>query len=165
MNFYFDANKYSSVFSKKAIKKPELADTWLASWSDIDGNVRHDLLHDAKTNNQAEWGALLMVLNDINLRCHNGDKKVLETEGFIVHGDSQLVIYQVTNKYKVKEPDLKPLYLEAVNLVHVLAIDFGVFIKFKWISRDVNNEALKLKGKIKTNGPDWDDLSPPLDTL
>ncbi len=34
-----------------------------------------------------------------------------------MRGDSQLVIYQVTGKWKVKTPHIRPLHAEAVQLL------------------------------------------------
>lgn len=157
MNFWFDANKYSSIFTKNAIKKPELGKHWLASWRDIEGLVHHDILYKAETNNQAEYGSMLMVLHHIrswtDYMEHEDDHNIWLEEA-IIYGDSQLVINQMTGKYKVKEEDLKNLWIEGISLVHVLKADFGIDVKFRWVKRDINNEALGLKGKIKDPGPE-----------
>lgn len=152
MHFYFDANRYKSVFSRKAIKKPELADEWLATWQDKDSNIHHDLLYQAKTNNEAEYGSMLMVLHHLLDSAENGFK----CDEAIVHGDSQLVIYQMIGKYKVKVEDLRPLWLEAINLVHVLNFMHHIPVTFQWIPRGTNNIALGLIGKIKTPDPSLD---------
>lgn len=165
-NLFFDANLYASVFSKKALKKPHLADMWLASWRDSDGDVRHDPLYKAKTNNQAEYGAMLMALYHVRDLAHQQhDAWILDATApwlkeVTIYGDSQLVIYQLNGQYKVKDEDLKSLWLEAVNLVHVLAHEMdptSVHVKFVWVPREVNNKALGLEDKH--NIPKEDEVS------
>lgn len=77
-----------------------------------------------KTNNQAEYLALLIGLNFLKAHVKPGD---------CVHvvSDSQLVVRQLKGEYKVKAPDLKPLFMLArkmvqslgAELLHVLRID------------------------------------------
>lgn len=163
MIFFFDANRYSSIFADKTIQNKELGSQWLASWRDIDYNVRHDLLYSIKTDkiegtsNQAEYGSMLFVLNHI----YNHAQKQIAAGSFSVHnelnwlteaticGDSQLVIYQMNGLYKVKDQGLKPLWLEALNLTHILRKQLGVDVSFKWIPRKINNKALKIEKKLQ----------------
>ncbi|NJO94575.1 MAG: ribonuclease HI family protein [Hydrococcus sp. RM1_1_31] len=65
-------------------------------------------LGEKKTNNQAEYGGLLLGL-----------KKALELgiTHLKVHGDSQLVVYQVNGIYECRNEGLYPLWLEALSLV------------------------------------------------
>src|SRR5437667_8423035 len=56
------------------------------------------------TNNAAEYRALIAALQEAKKL---GAKKV------VVRGDSELVIRQMRGEYRVKHPDLKPLYEEA----------------------------------------------------
>jgi len=90
------------------------------------------------TNNIAEWKALI---EGLKLAIAH-DCKELE-----VRGDSQLIIRQISGKYKVKNENLIPLFNEALKLC-------GNFnkIDFKWIKRDENsytdsmvNNALDMK--------------------
>jgi ribonuclease HI len=61
------------------------------------------------TNNQAEYTALVKALEHaLELGPEN---RVL------VHSDSELMVNQMNGVYKVKNPDLRPLYEEARNLV------------------------------------------------
>ena len=78
------------------------------------------------TNNIAEWTALIEGLKLAK------DKGCKELE---VRGDSQLIIKQVTGKYKVKSSNLIPLFNEAEKLC-------GNFdkIKFKWVKREDNSD-------------------------
>jgi ribonuclease HI len=147
VRFFFDANRYSSVFSKKSVQNKEVGSQWLATWRDIDGNIRHDILYKAQTNNQAEYGSMLFVLRDIYQLAQKNQIDWLREA--TIYGDSQLVIYQMLSKYKVEEQGLLPLWMEAVNLVHVLRETHGIVVKFIWIRRDVNNRALNLLRKLR----------------
>ncbi len=57
------------------------------------------------TNNVAEYRGLLLGLERA--------RAVGATEVDVVN-DSELIAYQVTGRYKVKHPDMKPLHAEAV---------------------------------------------------
>jgi len=57
------------------------------------------------TNNVAEYRALLRGLE------RAGDLGATEVE---IVGDSELIARQLTGRYKVKHPAMKPLYLEAM---------------------------------------------------
>src|SRR5438552_3667855 len=61
------------------------------------------------TNNAAEYRALIQALEEA---------KKLGAKKIIVRGDSELIIRQMTGQYRVKHPDLKPLYEEAYHLLH-----------------------------------------------
>ncbi|HEX8523179.1 MAG TPA: ribonuclease HI family protein [Tepidisphaeraceae bacterium] len=61
------------------------------------------------TNNVAEYKALITALEEAK---KIGAKKVL------IRGDSELIIKQMLGQYRVKHPDLKPLYEEAQTLIH-----------------------------------------------
>ena len=60
-----------------------------------------------KTNNQSEYSALILGLNEALSR----DIKCLQ-----VYGDSQLVINQINGEYKVRNPGLQELYQEVQKL-------------------------------------------------
>ncbi|MDQ3440713.1 MAG: ribonuclease HI family protein, partial [Planctomycetota bacterium] len=60
------------------------------------------------TNNVAEYRALITAMQEaFNL----GAKKI------IIRGDSELVIKQMKGEYRVKHPDMKPLYEQAQALL------------------------------------------------
>src|SRR4051812_1858602 len=61
------------------------------------------------TNNVAEYTALITALQEA---------LKLKPKSITVRGDSELVIKQMRGEYKVKHPDLKPLYEEAKHLYH-----------------------------------------------
>lgn len=76
------------------------------------------------TNNIAEWKALIEGLKLAR------DKGCKELE---VRGDSQLIIKQITGKYRVKSNNLIPLYEEAKKLTSSFEK-----LKFKWVRREEN---------------------------
>lgn len=60
------------------------------------------------TNNVAEYRALITAMQEA---LKLGAKKV------VIRGDSELVIKQMRGEYRVKSPDMKPLYVEAQDLL------------------------------------------------
>ncbi len=68
------------------------------------------------TNNEAEYQTLIAALGDVlnRLAASGADPK---TCTLAVRGDSQLVIFQVTGKWKVKTPHIRPLHAEATALL------------------------------------------------
>ena len=77
--------------------------------SNLDDNVvkKYSKYIGESTNNKAEYTALLEGVKD----CWSMNIKLLE-----VFMDSELIINQLTGKYKVKNKDLKPIYLEIKKL-------------------------------------------------
>ncbi len=134
------------MFTRKAIQNKEIGSLWLASWRDIEGNVRHDIAYKAATNNQAEYTGMLFILNHIRALAPKIHDWLWEAT---IIGDSQLVINQMTGEYRVKEEGLKPLFIEAANLVHVLREEFNIVVRFRWVPRELNNEALDLTARLK----------------
>ncbi|MDO8725199.1 MAG: ribonuclease HI family protein [Candidatus Methanoperedens sp.] len=85
------------------------------------------------TNNIAEWSALI---EGLKLAKAHGCKE-LE-----VRGDSQLIIRQITGRYKVKSENLIPLYDEARKLCR----NFEK-INFKWVQREKNADTDALSNR------------------
>ena len=85
---------------------------------------------DKKTNNQAEYSALIFGLQSAI------DHNIKE---LLVYGDSQLVINQMNNVYKVKHPYLLILYNQAKEL----KTQFN-YIEFKHVLRNKNQRADEL---------------------
>ena len=79
------------------------------------------------TNNQAEYHGLLLGLRAA---------RALGAEDVHVHGDSQLVLRQLEGRYKVRNPGLRPLWQEAMD---VLA-GFRAY-ELEWVPRDENAAA------------------------
>lgn len=137
MNYFFDANE-----SPKGPDPQGISSKYMATWRDSDGNIHHDQLFKAETNNQAEYGAILFVLRHLITSVEQG---LLPTPWeATIHGDSQLVIYQIQGIYKVKNEGIRPLWLEALNLIRILT-DLKIHVTFTWIPRETNNQALGLE--------------------
>ena len=60
------------------------------------------------TNNQAEYKAVIAALKSAAR---------FNADGVSLHLDSELVIRQLSGEYKVKNPTLRPLYLELIALL------------------------------------------------
>jgi len=89
-----------------------------------------------KTNNQAEYEAVVFALKKTKLLFGKKKAKDMEIE---VRVDSELVAKQLNHQYKIKEKELQPLFLKAWNLI----LDFGQ-VSFKYIPRQQNKEADRL---------------------
>jgi ribonuclease HI len=83
-----------------------------------------------KTNNQSEYSALILGLNEALSR----NIKQLQ-----VYGDSLLVINQVTGQFKVKNVLLQDLYKEAMDLIAKFD-----YIAFNHVYRQFNKRADQL---------------------
>ncbi len=88
------------------------------------------------TNNQAEYRALVFALK--KAKALLGGKKAEEAE-IEVRMDSELIVKQLNAEYKIKEPDLQPLFIEVWNL----RLDFKK-VEFKHIRREQNKQADEL---------------------
>lgn len=82
------------------------------------------------TNNYAEYMALILGLTEANK---------LNIKYLNVKGDSQLVINQVTGKYKVNSENLKPLHKKTLELINTFDV-----ILFEHIKRNLNKYADRL---------------------
>ncbi len=93
------------------------------------------------TNNQAEYKALLlalkqaMALGAVELECRL---------------DSELVVKQLKGEYKVKHPDLKPLFEQAKGLISQIKN-----VSFKHIPRELNKRADQLANQAMDQGGDF----------
>ena len=82
------------------------------------------------TNNVAEYTALIRALEEA---------KVLGARRVEAFSDSQLLVRQMSGRYRVKHPGLKPLHLRAAGLVR----DFESFV-FTHVPREENRDADRL---------------------
>ncbi|MCX6740279.1 MAG: ribonuclease HI family protein [Candidatus Parcubacteria bacterium] len=82
------------------------------------------------TNNQAEYRALIKALQLAE------EFKPSEVNCFL---DSELVVKQMKQEYRVKDKDLQPLFIKVWNLT----VNLGT-VKFKHIPRELNKEADEL---------------------
>jgi len=94
------------------------------------------------TNNQAEYSALIFALEKIKQLF--GKKKIKKLK-VILNSDSELVVNQINNKYKVLEPELINYFIK----FHNLSLDFGK-IEVNFIPRE-KNIAHKLVEKVLHN--------------
>lgn len=97
-----------------------------------------------KTNNEAEYEALIFGLKKIKALIGNGRAKKTGVKCFL---DSELAVKQLNHEYKLKEKHIQNLFLEIWNLM----LDFGR-VSFFHIPREKNkiadslvNEALDEK--------------------
>jgi len=84
-----------------------------------------------KTNNEAEWGALVKALEIAN-RGHWKNVRILS--------DSQLVVEQFNDRWRCKHENLETSYLRAKTLA-------GLFnnLEVVWIRRDKNLAGIELE--------------------
>jgi len=101
------------------------------------------------TNNEAEYKALIMLLEEIAAR---GLKKA------VVYGDSRLVISQVTGRWKVREERLRPLAERSRELVSATG---AVLL---WVPREKNAAADALSNRAFSS-PGRDSIAFPLKKL
>lgn len=93
------------------------------------------------TNNQAEYKALLLALKQavalgaITLECRL---------------DSELVVKQLKGEYKVKHPELKPLFEQAKSLISQIKN-----VSFKHIPRELNKQADQLANRAMDQSGDF----------
>ena len=97
------------------------------------------------TNNVAEYTALLRGLSAAI---------AMGAASLTVRADSELVVRQLNGIYRVKSPDLKPLYAQAVNLMAQIKQ-----VKVTHVYRESNsradalaNAAMDRKGKLEPLG-------------
>jgi len=80
-----------------------------------------------RSNNIAEYQALILLLRRLHdLRPGRGPGR------FLVCGDSQLVVYQMLGRYRVRDAKLLPLHEEAKRLAADLPVTF------RWVPREQN---------------------------
>lgn len=89
------------------------------------------------TNNQAEYQALIAGL-ELARR-----EKVDELKVFM---DSELIVKQMQGEYRVKNPDLKPLFAQAMALTNKFSA-----VSFHHIPREKNKAADKLVNEAIDN--------------
>ena len=88
------------------------------------------------TNNEAEYEAVIFALKKFKALF---GKKLAKNSEVEVKSDSELLVKQLSGVYKILEPKIKDLFIEAWNL----KIDFKK-VKFSLISREKNQEADRL---------------------
>ena len=106
--------------------------------ADEKGNAikKHGERLGVKTNNEAEYAAVIAALKKAKALFGKEKTKTLSVE---VRMDSELVVRQLTGKYKIQEERLFPLFITMWNLQQ----DFAS-ISFTHIPREQNKEADRL---------------------
>ncbi|OIP97097.1 hypothetical protein AUK40_04020 [Candidatus Wirthbacteria bacterium CG2_30_54_11] len=89
------------------------------------------------TNNQAEYRALIAALGKAN---------ELNAQSITCYLDSELIVEQMKGRYKVKNPGLKELYLQAIALVGLKKVSF------RHIPREQNSHADRLANEAMDRG-------------
>ncbi|MBU1088477.1 ribonuclease HI family protein [Patescibacteria group bacterium] len=104
---------------------------------------RHSEFLGTKTNNEAEYIGLITALKWLinNQTIH----KITKTTIFM---DSQLIVRQMQGKYKVKAPNLKIYYQQAITLLSKVVSP----LNFQDITRDKNNTADALANQAMDRG-------------
>ena len=96
-----------------------------------------------KTNNEAEYHALLQLLSLLSAQWAGNDGKIPSQLGQVrIRSDSDLLVNQVNGEYRVKEERLKTLRGEARELIDKLGS-----IALEWVPREQNYAGLWLEGK------------------
>jgi len=88
-----------------------------------------------KTNNEAEYTALINALNWLLAQ-----KEILDITKVNFFLDSQLIVRQVQGLYKVKAPHLKEYYQKVQDLIQLIDLP----LQFQDIPREQNTVADKL---------------------
>jgi ribonuclease HI len=91
-----------------------------------------------RTNNFAEYSALLAALEYATAHGHHALRVV---------SDSELLVRQMRGMYKVKSPDLKPLYEQARSLVRRLE-----WFQIEHVRREKNKDADRLANQAMDSG-------------
>ena len=92
-----------------------------------------EYLGDNLTNNEAEYQAVIFALKKFKSVFGKSIAKVSEVE---VRSDSELLVNQMSGKYKIENENIQKFFIEIWNLM----IDFQG-VKFKAIPREKNKEA------------------------
>lgn len=88
------------------------------------------------TNNETEYQAAIFALKKFKALF---GKKIATRSDVELRSDSELLVQQLSGKYKILDSKMQPLFLQLWNL----KLDFKN-VKFKLISREKNKEADRL---------------------
>lgn len=121
---------------------------WSSDHSEVLGEVCEAIGH--ATNNVAEYRGLIAGLSEA--------ARLGATE-VSVSMDSKLVVEQMCGRWKVKHPDLRPLYQQAVTA----AMQFEV-VDYTWIPRERNKDADRLANEAMDRASGIEPKKPPATT-
>lgn len=85
------------------------------------------------TNNVAEYNALILALEEA---------LSLKASDIIINMDSELVAKHLSGEYRVKSPEIKPLFEKAIGILK----NFNSF-EIKHVDRSMNKDADRLANK------------------
>lgn len=102
-----------------------------------------EFLGDNMTNNEAEYGAVIFALKKLKLLLGKEKVKQAEVE---IRADSELMVNQMTGKYKLTDRRIQDFFITIWNL----KIEFKS-IDFKHIRREQNKEADALVNQALDN--------------
>lgn len=91
------------------------------------------------TNNQAEYKAVVLALERA---------LALGAEAVEIRADSELLIKQANGEYKVKHPNIAPLYLQMKNFETAL----GNRVRYRHVRRERNKDADRLANEAMDKG-------------
>lgn len=107
----------------------------IGAWIETFGK-KYSMCIGEKTNNEAEYRALIFALEKLKLLIGKKKTKEAQVECFL---DSELVVKQLNHEDRVNERHIGELFLKVWNL----ALDFGA-VEFHHIPREKNKIADKL---------------------
>lgn len=98
------------------------------------------------TNNVAEYTALVRGLEAV---------MILKPDKLVIRADSELVVRQLNGVYKVKSPDLKPLYEKAMGMIRrIKDVDIShVYREHNSRADALANAAMDRMEKLEPLGP------------
>ena len=98
-----------------------------------------EYIGDSRTNNEAEYEALIYALDQAKKVVGKKEAKKMSVECFL---DSELVVKQLNHEYKLKDKRIQQYFIIIWNLM----LDYGE-VKFNHIRRELNKEADALVNK------------------
>lgn len=98
-----------------------------------------------KTNNEAEYSAVISALKKIKALFGKDKTKKMEVE---MRMDSELVMKQLTGQYKIESEKIIPLFVDVWNL----RLDFAK-VSFNHVPREKNKDADRLVNEALDNEP------------
>ncbi len=96
-------------------------------------SVFSEFIGDSRTNNEAEYEALIYALDQAKKIVGKKEAKKMPVECFL---DSELVVKQLNHEYKLKDKRIQQYFIIIWNLM----LDYQS-VKFKHIRRELNKEA------------------------
>ncbi len=144
--FYIDGQSIGNE-TKEQARKARTAVVYQPSGTSVESSgvtVIYEEVGD-KTNNEAEYHALLRLLSLMSAQWAGDDGKIPREIGRVrIRSDSQLLVNQVNGDWRVKEDRLKKLRDDAKRL-----IDRMGSIVLEWVPREQNYAGLWLEGKVR----------------